>query len=98
MARRKNSIAEDLLEITASLPWWMGIVFAIAVYVLLQPYAVLEMPIQAVPGQIGYMIVEQMGKTFAYFGQYILPLLFLFGALTSFLRRRKRKNLVRAGW
>lgn len=83
MARR-NGIAEDLFKITATLPWWMGIALAVAVYVLLQPYAVLETPIQAAPGQISRMVAGQMGRTFAYYGQYILPLLFLSGALASF--------------
>lgn len=95
MARRKNGIAEDLFKITATLPWWVGIALAVAVYVLLQPYAVLETPIQSVPGQISRVIAGQMGRTLAYYGQYILPLLFLSGALASFFKQRKRKNLVR---
>lgn len=94
MARR-NGIAEDLFKITATLPWWAGIALAVAVYVLLQPYAVLETPIQAAPGQISSVVAGQMGRTFAYYGQYILPLLFLSGALASFFKQRKRKNLVR---
>jgi len=91
---RINGIAEDLLKITATLPWWVGIALAAAVYVLLQPYAILETPIQAVPGQIGHQVAGQMIRMFAYYGQYILPLLFLSGALASFLKQRKRKNLV----
>ena len=94
MARRKNGIAEDLFKITATLPWWVEVILAITVYVLLQPYAILEMPIQPVPGQIGHMVIEQLGRTFAYYGQYILPLLLLLGALASFVKQRKRKNLV----
>lgn len=94
MARR-NGIAEDLFKITATLPWWVGIALAVAVYVLLQPYSVLETPIQVAPGQISRVVIEKMGGTFAYYGQYILPLLFLSGALASFFKQRKRKNLVR---
>lgn len=94
MARR-NGIAEDLFKITATLPWWVGIALAVAVYALLQPYAVLETPIQVAPGQISSVVAGQMGRTFAYYGQYILPLLFLSGALASFFKQRKRKNLVR---
>lgn len=95
MAKRKKGIAEALFKITATLPWWVGIALAVVVYVLLQPYSVLETPIQTISGQISYMVVEQMGRTFAYYGQYILPLLFLSGALASFFKQRKRKNLVR---
>ncbi len=94
MARR-NGVAEDLFKITATLPWWMGIAFAVATYLLLQPYAIPEMPIQVVPGQASRVVAGQIGRTFAYYGQYILPLLFLSGALASFFKQRKRKNLVR---
>ncbi len=96
MARRKAGLVEDLLDITAALPWWMGVVLAVIAYGILQHYASLGMPTNVVPGQMGYMMVEQMGRTFAYYGQYILPPLFLFGAFASFLKRRKRKDLVRA--
>ncbi|SDZ18956.1 restriction system protein [Nitrosomonas sp. Nm33] len=96
MARRKTGLGEDLLDITSALPWWMGVVLAVIAYGVLQHYASLGMPTSPVPGQMGYMVVEQMGRTFAYYGQYILPPLFLFGAFASFLKRRKRKDLVRA--
>lgn len=51
--------------------------------------------IQVVPGQASRVVAGQIGRTFAYYGQYILPLLFLSGALASFFKQRKRKNLVR---
>ncbi|TXI17184.1 MAG: hypothetical protein E6Q62_09545 [Nitrosomonas sp.] len=95
MVRRKNGFAETLFKITATLPWWMGVALAVVAYILLQPYAVLETPIQAAPGQTGHAVVEQMGKTFAYYGQYILPLLFLSGALAALLKQRKQNSLVR---
>lgn len=94
MARRKSSIVEDLLEITAALPWWMGVVLAIIAYGVLHQYASLGMPINPASGQRGYMVGEQMARAFAYYGQYILPLLFLTGAAASFLKRRKRRNLI----
>ncbi len=73
----------------------MGVALAIMAYILLQPYAVLEMSIQATPGQVGHAVVEQIGRMFVYYGQFILPLLFLSGALASFFKQAKRKNLVR---
>lgn len=96
MARRKSSVLEDLFGIAAALPWWAGVTVAIMAYGILHHYAVIGMPASAViPGQIGHMVVEQMGRVFAYYGQYILPLLFLTGALASFIKRRKCKDLVR---
>lgn len=96
MARRKTSILEDLFVMTAALPWWMGVALAVIAYGVLQHYASLGIPTSSVPGQMGYMVAGQMGRTFAYYGQYILPPLFLLGALGSFLKRRKRKDLIRA--
>ncbi|SFL24809.1 restriction system protein [Nitrosomonas aestuarii] len=96
MARRKTGLIEDILTITAALPWWIGIILAATAYVVLHHYAALELPKTNVElGQVGHMVVDQVGKNLAYYGQYILPALFLTGALVSFLRRSKRKNLVR---
>lgn len=96
MARRKSGILEDLFGIAAALPWWAGVTVAIMTYGILHNYAIIGVPATAViPGQIGHMLVEQMGRGFAYYGQYILPLLFLTGAFASFIKRRKCKDLVR---
>ncbi|MGY6276735.1 restriction endonuclease [Methylomonas sp. MgM2] len=95
MARRKkSSVIEDLYEITAVLPWWVGALLAIIAYVILHRYAIAEAQTTAVPGQIGQMVVGQMTKMLAAYGQYILPLVFIAGAITSFLGRRKREELV----
>jgi len=96
MARRKTSLVEDILTITAALPWWIGVILAATVYVALHHYASLDVPKTNVElGQVGYMVIDQAGKNLAYYGQYILPALFLIGALASFFRRSKRKNLVK---
>lgn len=86
MARRKTGVLEDLLEITAALPWWMGVTFAAIAYGILHQYASLEISANDISGQIGHRVVEQISRTLAYYGQYILPLLFFFGALVSFLK------------
>lgn len=96
MTRRKTGLIEDILTITAVLPWWIGIILAATAYVVLHHYASLDVPKTNVElGQVGHMVIDQAGKSLAYYGQYIFPILFLTGALVSFLRRSKRKNLVR---
>lgn len=96
MARRKKSSPiEDLFEITAALPWWVGIILAIVAYIVLHQYAIADVQTTAVPGQIGQMVVGQVTKMLAGYGQYIFPFLFIAGAIASFLGRRKRKELVR---
>lgn len=96
MPRKKAGLIEDILTITAALPWWVGVILAASAYVVLHHYASLDVPkTNVVLGQAGYMVIDQLGKNLAYYGQYILPTLFIIGALVSFFERRKRKSLVK---
>ena len=95
MARRKNtSVFEALFELAAMLPWWVGTILAVIAYGILHRYAIAEVPTNVAPGQIGQMVVGQMTKTLAIYGQYIVPLLLLAGAAASYFGRRKRLGLV----
>ncbi|CAI06160.1 restriction endonuclease [Aromatoleum aromaticum] len=96
MARRKNtSVFEDLFELAAMLPWWVGTILAAVAYGVLHRYAAAEVPANVAPGQIGQMVAGQMTKALATYGQYIVPLLLLAGAAASYFGRRKREGLVR---
>ena len=68
---------------------------ALVAYVILHRYASADVPTNVSPGQMGQMVVGQMTKTLAFYGQFIVPLLLLTGAVASFLGRRKREGLVR---
>ena len=95
MARRKNtSVFEALFELAAMLPWWVGTILAVIAYGILHRYAIAEVPTNVAPGQIGQMVVGQMTKTLAIYGQYIVPLLLLAGTTASYFGRRKRQGLV----
>lgn len=95
MARmKKTSPAEDLLALIATLPWWAGLGLAIFSYGVLH---VLAAPIAAPiaqSGQMGQYIAQMMGKTLAYYGQFIVPIICLAGAALSAWRRRQRRTLV----
>jgi len=96
MARRRNSsVFEDLFGIASMLPWWVGSILAVVAYAVLHRYASADVPTNVAPGQIGQMVVSQMTKGLALYGQYIVPLLLLAGAAASFFGRRKREGLVR---
>ena len=57
MARsRKTSPAEDLMDLVAMLPWWAGVVLAVASYLLLHGVASKEVVATAQPGQVGALI------------------------------------------
>lgn len=94
MGRRQTSVFDDLVEITAKLPWWGGVVLAAIAYFALHPIAVREVVLATKPGEIEAMVGSQIGKTFAMFGQYLLPFVFLIGSAVSALKQRKRSQLV----
>ena len=92
--RRRAGLAEDIMELAAVLPWWLGIVLAAVAYAFLHHLAMVEVSTTAVPGQIGKMVVGHLTSMLARFGQYIVPALLLVGAFVSFRQRRKREALV----
>lgn len=95
MARRgKTSPAEDIMDLVAMLPWWLGVVLALASYLLLHSVASQQVVATAQPNQVGAMVTQTLWKTLAGVGQYILPILCLAGAGMSAWRRRARRNLV----
>ena len=94
MARnKKQSVAEDLIEITAIMPWWVGVALALIGYLVL--HAVAQKPLAALtqPGQVGSLAVSALWKNLAGVGQYLLPLLFLLGAGMSAFKRYQAAQL-----
>ncbi|MFG6412302.1 restriction endonuclease [Roseateles sp. DC23W] len=96
MARRRNrdSVAEDIMSLVSKLPWWVGVLLAAASYAAL--HRVSQQPV-AQPTQLGLLgatVVETMWRTLAFYGQYLLPLLCLIGALISAIKRRSRTRLL----
>lgn len=95
MARkRKSSGADDVMELVAMLPWWVGCILAVVAYALLHRIASQEIIQTTTSGQIGTMVTKTIWRTLATFGQYILPVLCLAGAGVSFYRRRQRQGLI----
>ena len=93
MARRKQSFFDDLVTITSKLPWWVGVVLAIAAYFWLHSIASSEVSAITQPGKIGEFAAQTLFKSLALFGQYVLPAAFLFGAAMSAYTRFKRRAL-----
>ncbi len=91
--RRRAGVIEDLFEIAALLPWWVGVALAVIAYLILHHYATVEIPMTTKPGQVGEMVGRNMIKTVAYFFQYLIPLALLAGAAASAIGRRKRSQL-----
>ena len=95
MARRKRtSPAEDLIDLIALLPWYVGVVLAVAGYLLLHRIAAAPLASTMGPGEVGNAMVRAVGRGLATAGQYVLPILCLAGAAISAWRRRARRVLV----
>lgn len=94
MARRnKRGAADDLLDLTAMLPWWAGVGLATVSYVWLHAVAQRPLPPVVQAGKVSDMMSVVLMQGLATGGQYLLPFIFLLGALVSFIKRRKAMQL-----
>ena len=94
MPSRKQSFIEDLIEITSKLPWWVGVVLALVLYVWLHSVAVSEVTAVSQLGKMGDFVGQHLFKTLASVGQYLFPFIFLVGAAMSAYGRAKRQALL----
>lgn len=96
MARRKErkGAADDLLAIAAKLPWWASLLIAAVTFVVLHQIADQEVGTATSTKDIGAVAARGLYRTLANIGQYILPLIFIVGAVVSALGQRRRQALV----
>lgn len=94
MSRRKSSAADDLIEVVARMPWWVGVVLALISYLAFHLVAGMTTVHVTNIEQLGEHAARTIWKTLAMFGQYIVPALCLLGAAASAIRRHKRKRLL----
>jgi restriction system protein len=92
--RRKSSGLEDIADLVAMLPWWVGLALAVVSYVVLHAMAV---PSKVIPGQpidAAKLMFGSLRGALALVGQYVVPMICLAGAALSAFRRRQREQLV----
>ena len=94
MARKNEGLIDDLFDITALLPWWVGVVLAALAYLLCHYFAIAEIASPIGGKGNGEFAVKQITKSVANIAQYGLPIVFLGGAVASVLGRRRRKTLL----
>jgi len=92
MARRKINSVEDIVELTAQVPWWAGVVASLVSCAL---FGVARMALPGAPALDtaipGAVMPVLRGLTTA--GLYLLPLLFLtVAAWSAWLQYKDRKN------
>jgi len=88
---RKTSTVEDIIEITAKFPWWVGGVLALVSYFSLHALAGKEY--QTTGQDLGQAMSGSMIHVAATFGQFVLPALFTIGAIASLIGNIKRKKI-----
>lgn len=93
MARRtkQSGPLDDLFEIASALPWWLDAAIAGAAFVGLRHVAEAK-PATAVDS--GQLLTSTIVPMFAMVGQFVVPLVFLLGAVASILGRARRRELV----
>ncbi len=91
--RRRTSLIEDLIEIASRLPWWVSLLIAVGSWLILHPIADKSPDTLKGAHQVGSFMVGQIFRTFAFFGQFVLPAVFVIGAIGSVLARGERKRL-----
>lgn len=91
--RKKDVLAEALVDATALLPWWAGVALALGTYFWLHGVVQKPMATLLLPGQAGTYAVSALWHGMAVIGQYLLPCLFLLGAGISAYKRNRAKQV-----
>lgn len=98
MARKKSGVLEDLMDISAQLPWQVGAGLAVIAYIVLHYFAT-QTPLSTNPAELkamgktlGDTMVHSMWTTIAGFLQYLVPLALFIGAGVSAVRSRRSKE------
>jgi restriction system protein len=94
MTRKNEGLIENLFEITALVPWWVGVALAALAYLLCHYFATAELASPIGGKAIGEFAVKQIAKSVANIAQYGLPIVFLGGAVVSVFGRRRRETLL----
>lgn len=98
MARKHSSVLEDLMDISAQLPWQVGVGLAVVAYFAFHYFAT-QTPMTTNPAELkaigktlGDTMAHSMWTAIAGVLQYVVPLAFLIGAGVSAVRGRRHGN------
>lgn len=96
MARKNNSMLDELVRFGARLPWQLSGALAVVAYLVLHAYAT-RAPLPADPAVLksaGTAAAHALWTTAAGILQYLIPLGLGIGALSSFFRRQRQRRLL----
>jgi hypothetical protein len=87
LGARRNLVSE-LLESAAKLPWWGGIVLAFLAFVMLHPFAIMEVAVAGPVDEPLALTSKAFWRGLADTVQYVVPAVLLFApALAALLSR-----------
>lgn len=89
MGRRKDDVGTLLIDLGAAVPWWICLALAAGTYLLFHSFATIETG-AGTSSDIAQVMPRQFIKTGSSILQYIVPLLFVIGAIVGLFRRRWR--------
>lgn len=95
MARRKKTnFLEDLFNLAAALPWWVGVTLAVIVFWFLDSLAAQPVPVVTNSSQLLSGVKYQALQMLGFYGRFVFPFFLLAGSVASFFARRKRRKLL----
>jgi len=96
MRRRSRTTFEDMMDLIVLLPWQASLLLAPFSYLLLHVYASQKFASPTgMEDAAGAVIRSGLLKTLATLGQYLLPAMFVLGAVVSMLKGKKRQTLLK---
>jgi restriction system protein len=94
--RKDDGLLDSLFEIARLLPWWLDLVIAAAAGIGLHHVERTTQPALATaPSEAGNQLTVTLVHALATVGQFVVPLVFVVGAVASVVARRHRAGLLR---
>ncbi|MBW2940565.1 restriction endonuclease [Zhongshania aquimaris] len=90
----KSTIMEDLFTLGAKLPWKLSLILAFGSAIALHQLSLIDPPVVTGPQDLSKVVFIQVVRFIGLVGQYLVPGALLFGALASFMQRRRGKDLL----
>lgn len=91
--RRRSSAFENWIDLASKLPWWLSLALAVVSYFLLHAYATSPIdPIQPGSSSLTPSIYAGIFHGLAMAGQFVLPIVFVVGAIFALIQRFKDRS------
>jgi restriction system protein len=91
---KKTSPLDDFIYLASKLPWWISVALAIGSGMYLHSVASALMPTTFDPRHLDTAMTASVFRGVATFGQFLVPLIFIGGAIGSIAGRLKRRQLL----